>query len=206
MSTEPTIFVVDDDDAVRESVGMLLESAGYKVKPFESSVAFLESAGSLPFGCALIDVRMPELDGLELQERLRARGIGVPVIIMTGHGDVPMAVRAMRAGAVDFVEKPFDDEALLAGVARAVAQGKAQRRESEAAADVVRRAEQLTAREREVLNQLVAGNPNKVIAANLAISPRTVEIHRARVMEKMRARSLSELVRMVLAARIGPGS
>jgi two-component system response regulator FixJ len=200
MANDATVFVVDDDEAVRDSVAVLLETAGYRVKVFESGRAFLEHTTSLPLGCALIDVRMPEIDGLTLQETLRARGVALPVIIMTGHGDVPMAVRAMRAGAADFIEKPFPDEVILDSVARALNQARERQREAGEAAAVRGRLEALTPREREVLDQLVLGHPNKVIAINLDISPRTVEIHRARVMEKMHARSLSELVRMALSA------
>lgn len=206
MASETTIFVVDDDDAVRDSLSVLLESAGYAVMPFSSSPTFLDQAASLPFGCALIDIRMPDIDGLDLQERLRTRGIDLPIIIITGHGDVPMAVRAMRAGALDFVEKPFADEVILASIARALEQGERRRRESAGAEAIAERLALLTSREREVLDHLIIGHPNKVIAANLDISPRTVEIHRARVMEKMQARSLSELVRMAISARIAPTS
>jgi two-component system, LuxR family, response regulator FixJ len=206
MASDPTVFVVDDDDAVRDSLSVLLESAGYTVRPFSSSPAFLDQAASLPFGCALIDIRMPDIDGLDLQEKLRARGIDLPIIIITGHGDVPMAVRAMRAGAIDFVEKPFAEDVILAGIVRALDQGERRRREAAGSEAIVERLALLTGREREVLDQLIIGHPNKVIAANLDISPRTVEIHRARVMDKMQARSLSELVRMAIAARIAPTS
>jgi two-component system, LuxR family, response regulator FixJ len=202
MANRATVFVVDDDDAVRDSLGVLLEAAGYAVRQFSSSPAFLEEAASLPFGCALIDIRMPDIDGLDLLEKLRARGIELPIIIITGHGDVPMAVRAMRAGAIDFVEKPFAEDLILASIARAMEQGERRRREAAGTEAIAERVALLTGREREVLDQLVIGHPNKVIAANLDISPRTVEIHRARVMEKMQARSLSELVRMAITARI----
>jgi two-component system response regulator FixJ len=143
---------------------------------------------------------MPGLGGLEVQQELKRRGSTVPAIVMTGHADVPLAVQAMRAGAADFIEKPFTDETILASIARALAAGEAHRQEHARNAEIIAHAEQLTAREREVLAELVAGHPNKVIAHHLSISPRTVEIHRARVMEKMRARNLSELVRMALAA------
>ncbi|HEX6979499.1 MAG TPA: response regulator FixJ [Alphaproteobacteria bacterium] len=204
MVADATVFVVDDDEAVRDSLALLLETAGYRVQAFESGRAFLETASSLPFGCAVIDVRMPDIDGLELQDALRARGIEMPVIIMTGHADVPMAVRAMRAGAVDFVEKPFADHVILDSVARALTQAREKQREVSEVAAIRSRLETLTPREREVLDQLVRGHPNKVSAANLGISPRTVEIHRARVMEKMQAHSLSELVRMVLSVGAAP--
>jgi len=201
---DATVFVIDDDEAVRDSVSLLLESAGYRVRTYESGRLFLEEAASLPFGCAVIDVRMPDIDGLELQDALRARGIDIPIVIMTGHGDVPMAVRAMRAGAVDFVEKPFADHVILDSVKRALALARERQRQAAQLAAIRCRVEALTPREREVMDQLVLGHPNKVIAARLNISPRTVEIHRARVMEKMQARSLSELVRMALAIGVVP--
>lgn len=199
MHEKTTAFVVDDDEAARDSLGMLLESAGYKVETFSSGRGFLERAGPLPIGCALIDIRMPELGGLELQEALKERGVDVPIVFVTGHADVPVAVRAMRAGAIDFVEKPFTAEIILNAVERALEHAAARHRNAAAAASARSRFEQLTDREREVFEQLVEGHPNKVIAANLDISPRTVEIHRSRVMDKTGARSLSDLVRMAMA-------
>lgn len=200
---EPTIFIVDDDDAIRDSLRFLLEAAGFKhIAVFGSSRGFLETATPHPGDCLLLDVHMPDMDGLELQAELNRRGIRLPIIVMTGHGDVPIAVRAMKAGAVDFLEKPFADELLLDSVRRALAHAAATSRENEEVGETVRRLEALTAREREVLDGMVAGRPNKVIAYDLGISPRTVEIHRARVMDKMQARSLSALVRVVLAAGV----
>jgi two-component system, LuxR family, response regulator FixJ len=207
---EPVVFVVDDDEAVRDSLAVMLEAEGLAVEAFASGRALLEAlAPGGRAGCVVADVRMPDMDGLELLERLMARDGGgggrLPVIIMTGHGDVPMAVRAMKAGAVDFIEKPFTPELILATVRRHLeppgdaARGGAPGGEGDG---VARRLEQLTPREREVLEQLVIGRQKKVIAHELDISPRTVEIHRARVMEKMGARSLSHLVRMALAAGI----
>jgi len=205
VASEPTIFIVDDDDAIRDSLHLLLEVAGFKqVSAFGSSHRFLETAVPQPGDCLLLDVRMPDMDGLELQAELNRRGIHLPVIIMTGHGDVPIAVRAMKAGAFDFLEKPFSDELLLESVRDAIAAASATTRESAEAQATLRRLETLTAREREVLEAMLAGRPNKVIAYGLGISPRTVEIHRSRVMHKMEARSLSALVRMALAAGIGP--
>lgn len=199
MSTEDAIHVIDDDLSVRDSLRALLESAGYTVKDYASATAFL--ADRQPHaGCLVSDIRMPEMDGLELQEDLARRGIAIPVIIMTGHGDVPLAVRAMKAGAVDFLEKPFDDETMLVSVHRALELGKQkhdQLAEARAAQDLLAL---LTPRERHVLDQLVAGRSNKVAAYELGISPRTIEIHRARIMDKMNARSLSDLVRTALAA------
>jgi two-component system, LuxR family, response regulator FixJ len=150
----------------------------------------------------IADIRMPDMDGLELQEEIIRRALGLPVIIITGHGDVPLAVRAMKAGAVDFIEKPFDDELLRASIARGIEQSRRARGESAVAQEAEGRIAQLTAREREVMEHLVAGRPNKVIAHRMDISPRTVEVHRGRVMDKMQARSLSDLVRMALAAKI----
>ncbi|UEM24087.1 response regulator [Skermanella mucosa] len=193
-----TVVVVDDDDAVRDSLQILLESAGFTVEAFASPVEFLASPAPAEAGCLLVDVRMPEMDGIQVQETLNAGNTQLPVIVMTGHADVPLAVRAMKAGAVDFVEKPFDDEAIIETVRRALQLRPA------ANPEIVQRIAQLTPREREVLEGLVAGHANKVIAYELDISPRTVEIHRARVMEKMQARSLSQLVRMALEAGVAP--
>ena len=200
MSAEPCVFVIDDDPDMRDSLKTLLETSGYPVSVHESAVAFLASDGPAGRGCVLSDVRMPEMDGLELHRQLRARGSNLPVIFMTGHADVPLAVSAMKAGAIDFLEKPFDDAALVNSVNRALEE--AQKTDAtEASAKVVQdRLAQLTAREKQVLDLLVAGHPNKIIAYELSISPRTVEIHRARVMEKMAAKSLAELVRMSLSA------
>jgi two-component system response regulator FixJ len=200
MTTEPCVFVIDDDPDMRDSLRTLLETSGYQVRVHESAVAFLAGEGPSGRGCVLSDVRMPDMDGLELQRQLKARGSNLPVILMTGHADVPLAVSAMKAGAVDFLEKPFDDTALVNSVNRGLEQ--AQRADATEASTkaVHERLAQLTVRERQVLDLLVAGRPNKIIAYELSISPRTVEIHRARVMDKMEARSLAELVRMVLSA------
>jgi len=203
MTQSATIFIVDDDEAVRESLALLLEASGYRVAAYASGAAFLAALKRGAEGCLLVDVRMPGIGGLEVQEELARRDSAVPAIVMTGHGDVPLAVRAMRAGAADFIEKPFSDETILASIERALRQGEAQRQDRARNAEVLAHAERLTEREREVLDELVAGHPNKVIAHHLSISPRTVEIHRARVMEKMQARSLSELVRMALSAGLG---
>jgi two-component system, LuxR family, response regulator FixJ len=198
MAATPLIHVVDDDEAVRDSLTVLLEAAGFAVRTYGSATILLGAAlGTI--GCVLTDVRMPEMDGLELQRRLAEAGSRLPVIVMTGHGDVPIAVEAMKAGAADFLEKPFDDEQLLASVLRAIAASERVRDEAEAAADIAARLATLTPREREVLDKLVEGLPNKTIAYDLGSSPRTVEVHRARVMEKMGARSLPELVRMKIA-------
>jgi two-component system response regulator FixJ len=202
MPPKAKIYIVDDDEAVRDSLGMQLDAAGYAVKTFASGVDFLNAAPALAPGCLIADVRMPEMDGLELQNRLAALKPRFPTIVITGHGDVLMAVRAMRAGAVDFVEKPFAEEAILASIRLAQSRlGPLQGHDDEAEPAVARLA-LLSTRERQVLEGLVAGLPNKTIAADLGISPRTVEIHRARVMDKMQARSLSQLVRLALAAGV----
>jgi two-component system, LuxR family, response regulator FixJ len=205
VTREPTIFIVDDDEAVRDSLQLLLQAAGFQqIAIYESSRGFLKAAAPQPGDCLLLDVRMPDMDGLELQAELNRHALGLPVIIMTGHGDVPIAVRAMKAGATDFIEKPFDEKTLLDSVRRALALSVETSRRNEESGETARRLETLTAREREVLEGLVAGRPNKLIAYDLGISPRTVEIHRARVMGKMGARSLSSLVRMALAIGISP--
>ena len=200
------MFVVDDDEAVRDSLAVMLEAEGLAVEAFASGRALLEALapGQRP-GCVVADVRMPDMDGLELLDRLMARDGGrPPVIIVTGHGDVPMAVRAMKAGAVDFIEKPFTPELILDTVRRHLEGPREACAEAPGeGGEVALRLGRLTPRERDVLEQLVIGRPNKVIAYELGISPRTVEIHRARVMEKMGARSLSHLVRMALAVGIG---
>jgi two-component system, LuxR family, response regulator FixJ len=200
MQEKTTVFVVDDDDAVRESLQLLLEANGFRVETFANGPKFLEALPPAPHGCALVDVRMPEMGGIEVQQELKRRGIDLPVIVITGHGDVPLAVKAMQAGAADFIEKPFTDETIRAGIERAIALDRAAEDQRSATSRIREHAAQLTAREREVLEHLVAGHPNKVIAHRMSISPRTVEIHRARVMEKMQARSLSELVRMAIEA------
>jgi two-component system, LuxR family, response regulator FixJ len=204
MSNEATVYVVDDDEAVRDSLEILLETSGFRARSFGSALAFLEAAGTLSPGCLVADVRMPEMDGLELQERLNEAGLRFPVIIITGHGDVPIAVRAMKAGAVDFIEKPFANESILESIRLALARLEQTAEQDAAAAAANARLALLTPRERQVLEGLVAGLPNKTIAYDLEISPRTVEIYRARVMDKMAAGSLPELVRLALAAGVAP--
>jgi two-component system, LuxR family, response regulator FixJ len=200
---DPTVFVVDDDEAVRDSLSLLLETAGHRVEAFESGAKLLGALRAERRGCIIADVRMPGMDGLELQRELLERGFRLPIIIMTGHGDVPIAVRAMKAGALDFVEKPFSEDAILDTVRLALAQ-VGRRGPAASEGEVRERVSNLTQREREVLEAMVAGHPNKAIAHLLQISPRTVEIHRARVMDKMAARSLSHLVRLALQAGIEP--
>lgn len=201
MVEKTTIFVVDDDEAARDSLQALLQARGFEVRTFESATALLASIGKDTRGCVLTDVRMPGMDGLELQRHLVDHML--PVVVMSGHGDIPMAVQAMRNGAVDFVEKPYSDDAILRAVEQAAAQVGPRARTVGAKAEAEERLARLTPREHEVLNLLVAGRQNKAIAHELAISPRTVEIHRANVMEKMGARSLSDLVRMALATEAG---
>lgn len=199
MPPDAVVYIVDDDDAVRDSLQALLESRGFRVEAFASGDAVLAMERFAPVGCVVSDIRMPGLDGLQLQSALKTRDLQLPLMFITGHGDVPVAVTAMKAGAVDFIEKPFEEEILLAAVDRAIRLSReAQGRDAEIA-EMRRRIDGLTAREREVLVCLAEGKQNKVIALELGISPRTVEIHRARVLEKMAARSLSDLVRAALA-------
>jgi two-component system, LuxR family, response regulator FixJ len=198
------VYIVDDDDAVRHSLSTLFEVEGYRTRSFPSASAFLDAAPALAPGCLISDVQMPGIGGLELRERLNATGRDFPMIVITGHGDVPLAVRAMKAGAVDFVEKPFAPAAILDSLAAAFARLRPAVPESPGGTDAAARLALLSPREREVLAGLLAGLPNKSIAYDLAISPRTVEIHRARVMDKMGARSLSELIRLALAAGMQP--
>jgi two-component system response regulator FixJ len=201
--SDSVVHVIDDDAAMRDSLGFLLDSAGVRARTYESAIAFLERLEGLEAGCILTDVRMPEMSGLDLIARLKELGVGLPVIVMTGHADVPLAIQAMKAGVVDFIEKPFDDEVLLATLRAALAEAK-DRGERDAELAAIRgRLDSLSPRERDVLGGLVAGHANKVIAHDLGISPRTVEIYRANLMTKMNAASLSDLVRMKLAADRG---
>jgi two-component system, LuxR family, response regulator FixJ len=201
-SDRAVVHVIDDDEAVRQSLAFLLGTAGIEVETYESGVAFLKVATEVEAGCIVTDVRMPELSGIDLLRRLKELRLEVPVIVITGHGDVPLAVEAMKIGAVDFLEKPFDDEALLASVRSALdRQDRNSQRRAERA-EIERRLKALSNRERDVLDGLVAGHANKQIAFDLGISPRTVEIYRANLMTKMEASSLSDLVRMALVAGI----
>ncbi len=200
---KPVIHIVDDEPDVRDALGMLMRSVGYQAQGYASGDDFLQRYRPGAPGCLLLDVRMPGISGLELQERLARDGVALPAIVMTGHGDVPMAVRAMKAGAFDFIEKPFNDQLLLDRVAEAIAHG---RRSQDALAErkqALARYEELTPREREVMTRIVAGRLNKLIADDLGLSVRTVEIHRAHIMEKMQARSLSSLVRMAMLIENG---
>ena len=200
MAAEKLVHVVDDDDSVRRSAAFMLKHAGYRVESYVSGVAFLKEAKNADRGCVLLDVRMPEMDGLEVQQEMGKRGIDMPVVILTGHGDVGDAVKAMRAGAVNFIEKPYEKEALLSAIEEAYARLDHNHGKDLKAGEAKVRLTSLTGRERDVLNGLVAGNPNKTIAYDLGISPRTVEIYRANMMEKLRVRSLSEALRIAFIA------
>ena len=198
MAADGVVHVIDDDADVRQSLAFLLSTAGLAVRVHDSAVAFLKVLPEVKDGCVVTDVRMPGIDGLELQRRLGELERRLPVIVMTGHGDVPLAVEAMKAGAVDFIEKPFDDEVMLSAIRTALARQADDRERNARAAAIQERIARLSDRERDVLDRLVAGKANKVIAHELGISPRTVEVYRANVMTKMQADSLSELVRMAL--------
>lgn len=196
----PTVFVVDDDAAIRFAMQALMDSVNLKHEIFASGDEFLEKVSDQRAGCLVLDIRMPGLGGLELQEELNRRGSALPIIFITGHGDVPMAVDAMQHGAVDFIQKPFRDQDLLDRVREALITDEERREEQHKHAVVAERLARLTNREREVFDLVVTGKPNKVIAYELGVSQRTVEIHRARVMEKMQARSLADLVKMHMTA------
>ncbi len=198
------VHLIDDDEAVRHALAFLLVSSSFSVRAYKSASAFLGNLSSVQPGCVITDVRMPGLSGLDLQRELVSRRICLPVIVMTGHGDVPLAVQAMKAGAVDFIEKPFSDETLLTAVREALARHAQDFAQQNSSNEVQARLQRLTPREREVLDGLISGLPNKTIAYDLNISARTVEIHRANLMAKMEASNLPELVRMVLLARV-PG-
>ena len=191
------VHIVDDDEAVRQSLAFLLSTAGIPVRVYESATSFLAGLASLQAGCLITDVRMPDMTGIELLQRLRAKNIKLPVIVITGHGDIPLAVEAMKSGALDFIER-----AILRAVGAAEERGKKLGRRSEEETQVTARLASLSERERQVLDGLVAGNANKTIAHDLGISPRTVEVYRANLMTKMQAKSLSELIRITLAARM----
>jgi two-component system response regulator FixJ len=201
MSEERLVHLVDDDEAIRRSAGFMLKTSGFRVRTFESGNELLKNASSLDPGCILLDIRMPGMDGLEVQAALKERGIGLPVIIMTGHGDVTLAVQAMKAGAVDFIEKPFEKAVLLGAIDQAFERLKRSAAAKERAKEARVRLQALTPREREVLDGLAQGLPNKTIAYDLGISPRTVEIHRANLMGKLEVRSLSEALRIAFAAQ-----
>jgi two-component system, LuxR family, response regulator FixJ len=203
----PTVHVIEDDEAARHSLAFLLGTAKIDVKTYDSATAFLTVASNVKSGCIITDVRMPEISGIDLLRRLKELKIDVPVIVVTGHGDVPLAVEAMKIGAAEFLEKPFDDEVLLNAVRSALNKQNTDSKRQAERSDIDSRLAALSNRERDVLQGLVSGLANKQIAFNLGISPRTVEIYRANLMTKMQASSLSDLVRMALVAGIlGPES
>ena len=195
------VHLVDDDEAIRRSVGFMLKTSGFHVRTYENGGELMKSAPDLEPGCILLDIRMPGMDGLEVQNALRDKGVTLPVIIMTGHGDVSLAVQAMKAGAIDFIEKPFEKAVLLSAIDHAVERLKRSASSRDRADDAAVRLQALTPREREVLDGLAQGLPNKTIAYDLGISPRTVEIHRANLMTKLGVRSLSEALRIAFAAQ-----
>lgn len=200
MPHEAAVYVVDDDRAMRESLEFLLETAGFSVKLFESAAGFLDVASTLGFGCVVSDVQMPGMDGMDLLRRLKADRTCLPVVIMTGHGDIPLAVEAIKLGALEFLEKPFGDEQLIGAIRTALELGRESAKSEAIASDLSARIASLSPRERQVMDGLVAGRSNKLIARDHDISPRTIEVYRANVMTKMQARSLSELVRLALRA------
>ncbi len=201
MTDAPVVHVVDDDESARESLAFLLESADFEVAAYASAPAFLDALPTAKPGVIVTDVRMPEMSGQELVARLVAQKVRMPIVMITGHGDIPMAVEAMRSGVVDFLEKPFSDSRMLDALKRALASVETTSSVSDDQAAVIKRIETLSERERQVLDGVVAGHANKVIARDLGISPRTVEIYRAKLMTKMQADNLAALVRMTLSAR-----
>lgn len=202
-SDSQIVHLVDDDSAVRRSVGFMLKTTGHQVESYESGVELLKNSGKLEQGCILLDIRMPGMDGLEVQQALHDKGVRLPVIIMTGHGDVGLAVKAMKAGAIDFIEKPFEKDTLLSSLQEGFRRLAHKEASHDRKKDAEVRLQALTQREREVLDGLARGLPNKTIAYDLGISPRTVEIHRANLMAKLNVRSLSEALRIAFAAQEG---
>jgi len=202
MQPEPIIYVIDDDEAVRESLEFLLKTAGLAVRSFDSAQSFLDVLPEIRSGCIITDVRMPEITGIDLLRRVKEMGLDIPVIVITGHGDITLAVEAMKIGAVDFLEKPFDDDTLLDAVRASLTRTVSTAQRNAELSEIHDRLAALSNRERQVLEGLVAGKANKVIAFDLGISPRTVEIYRANLMTKMAANSLSDLVRMAMVAGI----
>lgn len=196
--SDATVFVVDDDPAMRESMSFLMGSVGIRVKTFEDAHAFLDQYDNAERGCLVLDVRMPGMSGLELQERLSTDGVSLPVVMVTGYGDVPMAVRALKSGALDFIEKPFTDQELLDRVNEALNVDRRLHRETEKRENYDTRVGRLTERELQVMRLVVDGRSNKMIAHELGLSPKTVEVHRARVMDKMEVGSLAQLLRLVI--------
>lgn len=203
MASEPVVHVIDDDASAREALAFLIDCAGLEVRSYESAIEFLEAVPGMAHGCIVTDVRMPEMSGVELIGRLKTMGVTDPVIVITGHADVPMAIQAMKAGVSDFLEKPFSDDAILTAIRSALARQAGREQADAEREDIQARIATLSQREGEVMEGLIEGHANKVIAYDLNISARTVEVYRANVMTKMKAGSLSELVRMVTIARLG---
>ncbi len=205
MSSPATVFIVDDDPAMRDSLGFLIGSVGRSVETHASAEEFLTAYDNDRPGCIVLDVRMPGLSGLELMEKLQEDRFAPPVVLITGHGDIPMAVRALKAGAFDFIEKPFSDQVLLERIQQALQQDAVERAAEQDRTDIERRCGRLTARETQVFELVVSGKPNKVVASDLGLSQKTVEVHRAHVMEKMRAESFADLVKMAVVLEVtGP--
>jgi two-component system response regulator FixJ len=200
MSSKVKVYVIDDDEAMRDSLNFLLDSAGLEVTLFETAQHFLDALPGLDFGCVVSDVRMPGVDGIELLKRMKAGQSRFPILIMTGHGDVPLAVEAMKLGAVDFLEKPFEDDRLTSMIEAAIRQAEPAAKDDAVTQDIAARIATLSPRERQVMEGLIAGLSNKLIARDYDISPRTIEVYRANVMTKMQAGSLSELVRLAMRA------
>jgi two-component system response regulator FixJ len=200
MANKGKVYVIDDDDAMRDSLDFLLDAAGFEVRLFEGAQNFLTALPGLDFGCVVSDVRMPGIDGIELLTRMKAGGSKFPILIMTGHGDVPLAVAAMKQGAADFLEKPFEDERLVAMIETAIRHAEPAMKNEALTQDIAARIATLSPRERQVMEGLIAGLSNKLIARDYDISPRTIEVYRANVMTKMQANSLSELVRLAMRA------
>ena len=200
MAATAKVYVIDDDAAMRDSLNFLLDSAGFEVTLFESAQNFLDALPDLAFGCIVSDVRMPGIDGIELLKRMKAVQSSLPILIMTGHGDVPLAVEAMKLGAIDFLEKPFEDERLITMIESAIRQAEPVAKSDAIVQDIATRIATLSPRERQVMDGLMAGLSNKLIAREYDISPRTIEVYRANVMTKMQANSLSELVRLAMRA------
>ncbi|MEN3288081.1 MAG: two-component system, LuxR family, response regulator FixJ [Bradyrhizobium sp.] len=202
MAEKAKVYVIDDDEAMRDSLQFLLESSGFDVTLFDSAQGFLDALAGLAFGCVVSDVRMPGIDGIELLKRMKAARSSCPIVIMTGHGDVPMAVETMKLGAIDFLEKPFEDERLTTMIESAIRQAEPTARDEAVTQDIAARIATLSPRERQVMDGLMAGLSNKLIAREYDISPRTIEVYRANVMTKMGANSLSELVRLAMRAGV----
>ena len=200
MPDKGKVYVIDDDEAMRDSLNFLLDSADFNVTLFETAVKFLDVLPSLDFGCVVSDVRMPGLDGIELLKRMKAGHSTFPIVIMTGHGDIPIAVEALKLGAVDFLEKPFEDDRLIGMIEAAIRQAETAAKSEAVKLDIAARIATLSPRERQVMEGLIAGLSNKLIARDYDISPRTIEVYRANVMTKMQASSLSELVRLAMRA------